>query len=226
MNRLAAIADALRMKNIPMVWVLLLIDSDEPLDFGEIMPYVVATKDFDILKVVLSLTSPFRLTKDQRLGCLVEAIRSCSIDVINYIWKPLEIDAVLRGPQPKMIADSIKMTGNREIIQKFIPYGNIFTDGSDVSDWLDKLASVDDINTMDLITNGAQDYFKHSPRNPLPYAQNAETVEYLLRHGANPNYRSPEGFTRLQMAIKEGDVRMIKLFEQFSVSSTQDEGQK
>jgi ankyrin repeat protein len=220
-HQFQAIRFALNSRNIIMFWFLVLFNSGQSLNFNPIMPIVVSTKNGDLIKQVLNLIRKEKLSRDSRFNCLIQAIDSCSIKLITDIWKTFDIDELISKNVPHSIANHIMATRNREIIQKFLKYGNIFSKGSDVFDWLDRLSREGDIEVIDMITNGRKTYFKHFPRNPLPFAANIKTVQYLLKHGADPNYRGQDGYTRMDLAIRNHDLKMIELLKKYGATVPQ-----
>jgi ankyrin repeat protein len=215
-------------------FLLLFIDLKSPPDFSLILPNIIRNGDFQMTQLVLALIAEsnfFSMSKCRmqiplssfRYDCLIYAIQTHSIDFVNLIWEPLGIDELLLDLLPNQIAlaHAIKQTENRQIIQKFLKYGNIFQGIASIMDWLDFLAEKGKINVIDMITNGEKEYFKYFPRNPLPYAANIETARYLLEHGADPNYKGANGFSLLHRAIRNNDKAMQELVKQYGGTVTQ-----
>jgi hypothetical protein len=216
--------------------LLLFVDLEVPPDFTVILLNIIQTGDFQMTQLILGLivhSNFFSNAKSRmqipmstfRYDCLLCAIETHRIDFVNLIWEPLEIDKLMLNlpPYRRALIDTIEQSNDRAIIQKFLKYGNIFQGISCVFDWLDSLAEKEKIDVIDMVTNGEKDYFKHCPRNPLPYARGIETARYLLEHGADPNYRGADGLSLLHRAIRDNDQEMKKLVKQYGGTVTQHE---
>jgi hypothetical protein len=119
-GHLQAMENALKSKNIVMVWLLILLETDEPFIFDDTMPMVVGTHHLPLIKLALNQMGNFPLTHVTQMAYLIEAIKSCSIDLINEIWEALKIPNLLSTPRLSVVQDWVKRTRNRQIIQKFL----------------------------------------------------------------------------------------------------------
>jgi ankyrin repeat protein len=225
-NRSQAMTIACKM-NYPSIFrLLLLIESKESIDFTAMLPSMIKTADIRNIKFIFRVIGNATISKKIKKECLEEAIRTASIDIVNFIWRPLNIDESLHGSRWNHLAEVIIETKNPQIIQKFLKYGNIFGKKQDVMNWLDSLARNGEIEIMKMIIEGQKDYFKYSPRNPLPYAADVKTARYLLEHGADPDYRNAKGYTLLNLAVKSNNQEMIELLKEFEENEIQNDLQQ
>jgi hypothetical protein len=213
-HQLRAIKLSEQFTDPTMFWFLIMFTSSRSLKFDHIMPIVVLWENCDLVKCTLDLMEE-QLSQKSRWNCLINAIDVGSLEFLDGIWKLFDFDELLTHKVPTAIADHIKDSRDEKIIHKFLKYGNIFPKWADVLDWLDQLAREGDIEMIGIITDDATDYFKYFPRNPLPFAADINTAEYLLEHGADPNYRGQDGLTRMDLAIKNNELEMIELLKRF-----------
>jgi hypothetical protein len=214
-HQLQAIKLSGQLTDLTMFWFLIVLDSSQSLKIDRIMPIVVSWENSDWVKRTLDLMGEAQLSREGRWNCLIQAIDVGLLEFLDDIWKLFDFDELLTHKVPSSVARHIKESQDGEIIRKFLKYGNIFPKGADVLDWLDELARKGDIEMIEVITDDADDYFKHFPRNPLPFAVDIDTAEYLLDHGADPNYRGQDGFTRMDLAIRNKELEMIELLKRF-----------
>jgi ankyrin repeat protein len=92
-------------------------------------------------------------------------------------------------------------------------------------DWLDILAKEGNRNVIDMIIGGVKNYFGHIPHNPLPLCRDVATARYLLEHGANPDYKGPDGLSLLHRSVINKDDKMIALLNEFGITLSQREGE-
>jgi hypothetical protein len=207
---------------------LLLLFTDPIANFNRemqvLIPAAIEGGDVAIIRTVLSLAGD--LIGINEKACLRAAIKSGSIEVIDAIWKPCGIPQFLlvRWWDCKFV-NLILETKNRDIIHKFMEYGNIFT-SQDIQQCLSMYTRNGDIAMIDLMTNGAKDYFSHWPQNLLPSCANVATARYLLEHGANPNGRGEDGRSLMHRAICQGDKAMLSLLREFGAKDVSDETSK
>jgi hypothetical protein len=206
---------ALKMKFPAIFRLLLFMESERSIDFTLMLPSMIKIADIRMVKLLFHMIGNATLRHNIRKGSIIEAIKTRSIDMINLIWKPLTIDGLLVGSGWTFLAASIINTKDRQIIQKFLNYGNIFGKKRDVIDWLEYLSLNGEIEKIDMITDGRKDYFKNFPRNPLPYAVDVKTARYLLEHGADLNCRDSSGYWLIDRAVKANDEDMIELLKEF-----------
>jgi hypothetical protein len=204
---------------------LLLLFTDPIASFDRemqaLIPAAIQGGDVAIIRTVLSLAGD--LIGIDAKACLCAAIKSGSIEVIDAIWKPCGIpQSMLFRWWDFKLADLILETRNRDIIDKLLIYGNIFTGEYSIPKCLDIYTRNGDIAMINLITDGAKDYFKHWPQNLLSSCANVATARYLLEHGANPNCRGEDGRSLMHRAIPQEDEAMLSLLTEFRAADVSD----
>jgi hypothetical protein len=214
-NLIEAMRQAIACKKLARFRVLLLFPESSMLSLEQLIPLAIRTRNKTMVKLVMSLSSNLSLSVSAREECLSLAIRIKSIEIIDLIWDSCRIDELLLNPITTTIGNDVIATEDKAIIQRFLPYGNIFSGQNDLLSWLTRLTKLGKRDVIDMITNGATDYFKGVARTVLLECTDIETAQYLLEHGADPNYRGEDGLSACHMAVIRKDLPMQALLSEF-----------
>jgi hypothetical protein len=205
---------ALRTEHDAMFRLLLMYPFGSLFLITDLIPPAIKGGNLRTIQLVCSFAHQCRFSQTMKETLLIKAINSCSIEIVNCILVSCGIDEVLMKPFTAELDEAVIGSDNRDIIQKFIKYRNIFKQRS-VLDWLDILTKEDNIDVIDMIIGGENDYFRHMPRNPLPFCTKVSTARYLLKHGADPDYRGSDGLSLLHWSVMTRNDEMIALLQEF-----------
>ena len=107
------------------------------------------------------------------------------------------------------LADSIIFSGNKEIIQMFIPFGNIFRYDVSIENIITHFVHANDIKSIENIVD--KDYFKiRKDWSPFPVANDLKMIQYLIDCKSEINYCNEDGKTCLLNAIENNDIEIIQ----------------
>lgn len=183
------------------------------IDHNLLIP-AIQSGSIQILDLIISFGDNIFKNSYQNISeeIILTAIRTGQIAFIDKLFKLKELRLIVerRILSRDEFAQEILRTRNKQIIQKFISFGNIFHYPFSIESIISRLVEENDIELIEKIVD--KNYFQcRKDWSPFPSAKSFEMVRYLLDCKSDFNFCNVEGDTCLSNAIKNNDKKIIQL---------------
>jgi hypothetical protein len=185
---------------------------------------VLDEQDRRMMQLLWNLVKAFGREGDFQGECLLAAVASRKLEVVDFVWNELGIERISLRRAPAGFAREIINSRNPEIIRRFLRFGDIFCGKNSAMNILNKVSASSSVELVKVITGNDPNYFRLSPRNPVPFAESVDILKCLFALGADPAYQSICGKTIVQVAMTGKDPAMLLLLQSVGLARQESTG--